>query len=80
MTADEIKTLLKSPDYYNRYNKAKHWSHVAVLAGRAMQSAEFNESQLIAEDKIKAIGSSLYADGTIIKGCAITLGGSFQGA
>ena len=73
MTADEIKTLLKSPDYYNRYNKAKNWSHVAVLAGRAMQSAEINESQLIAEDKIKAIGSSLYADGTIIKGCAITL-------
>ena len=73
MTADEIKALLKSPDYYNRYEKAKHWSHVAVLAGRAMQSAEFNESQLIAEDKIKAIGSSLYADGTIIKGCAITL-------
>ncbi|MBQ7594146.1 MAG: DUF4815 domain-containing protein [Synergistaceae bacterium] len=73
MTGEEIKTLLKVPEYYNRYEKSKNWDAVAVLSGRAMQSAEFNEIQSIAEEKIKAIGSSLYADGTIIKGCAITL-------
>ena len=73
MTGEEIKTLLKVPEYYNRYEKSKNWDAVAVLSGRAMQSAEFNEIQSIAEEKIKAIGSSLYSDGTIIKGCAITL-------
>ena len=72
MTADEIKELTQSGSYYNRYDKAKHWEHIAVLAGRPMQSAEFNEIQMIADDKIKALGNSLYADGTIIEGCAIS--------
>ena len=72
MTADEIKTLLKSQNYYDRYDKAKNWDFIGVMAGRVMQSAEFNEIQHILEEKIKALGNSLYADGTIIEGCAIT--------
>lgn len=71
MTADEIKALIQSTEYYNRYDKANHWDNVAVLAGRPMQSAEFNEIQNIAEEKIQAIGNALYEQGTIIKDCGI---------
>ena len=72
MTADELKKLVSSSDFYDRYNKAKHWDFLPVMAKRAMQSAEFNEIQHIAEEKVKALGNSLYADGTIIEGCAIS--------
>ena len=72
MTADEIKTLMKSGDFYDRYDKNKKWDFLGVMAGRAMQSAEFNEIQHILEDKIKSLGNALYADGTIIEGCSIS--------
>lgn len=72
MTADEIKELMKSPNFYDRYTKNKNWDFLGVMAGRAMQSAEFNEIQHILEDKIKSIGNALYSDGTVIEGCAIS--------
>lgn len=72
MTADEIKELINSSSFYDRFDKSKHWDFLGVMAGRAMQSAEFNEIQHILEEKIKAIGNSLYAEGTIIEGCSIS--------
>ncbi|MBQ9573893.1 MAG: DUF4815 domain-containing protein, partial [Synergistaceae bacterium] len=72
MTADEMKQIVASQDFYDRYDKSKNWDFLPVLAGRAMQSAEFNEIQHIAEEKVKALGNSLYADGTIIEGCALS--------
>ena len=72
MTADEFKQLMNSPNFYDRYDKNKNWDYIGVMAGRAMQSAEFNEIQHIIEDKIKSIGNALYSDGTIIEGCAIS--------
>ncbi|MBQ7577239.1 MAG: DUF4815 domain-containing protein [Synergistaceae bacterium] len=39
---------------------------------RAMQSPEINEIQHIFDEKIKSLGNALYADGTIIEGCAIS--------
>ena len=72
MTADELKQLMKSPNFYDRYDKSKKWDFLGVMAGRAMQSAEFNEIQHILEEKIKSIGNALYADGTVIEGCAIS--------
>ncbi len=72
MTADEIKALVKHSDFYDRYDKSKNWDFVAVIAGRAMQSPEINEIQHIFDEKIKSLGNALYADGTIIEGCAIS--------
>ena len=72
MTGGEIKTLIGVPEYYNRYEKDKNWDYVAVLVGRATQAAEINELQNILEDKIKAVGSSLYEEGMIIDGCGIS--------
>ena len=51
MTADELKKLVGSSDFYDRYDKAKHWDFLPVMAKRAMQSAEFNEIQHIAEKR-----------------------------
>ena len=72
MTAAEISKLINSPNFYDRYDETKKWDYVGVMAGRAMQSAEFNEMQHVLEDKIKSLGKALYADGTIIEGCAIS--------
>ena len=72
MTADEIKALVKHSYFYDRYDKSKNWDFVAVIAGRAMQSPEINEIQHIFDEKIKSLGNALYADGTIIEGCAIS--------
>ena len=72
MTADEIKSLINSPNFYDRYDKSKNWDFLGVMAGRAMQSAEFNVIQHMLEDKIKSIGNALYSDGAIIEGCAIS--------
>ena len=69
MTADEIKTLTGSPDYYDRYEESKGWRQIAFLAGRAIQSAEFNELQHIFDAKIKSLGNAMYTDGAIIEGC-----------
>ena len=49
MTADELKELMSSSDFYDRYDKSKNWDFLGVMAGRAMQSAEFNEIQHILE-------------------------------
>ena len=72
MTADEMKALVKHSDFYDRYDKSKNWDFVAVIAGRAMQSPKINEIQHIFDEKIKSLGNALYADGTIIEGCAIS--------
>ena len=72
MTAEELKKLMHSSDFYDRYKKSDKWDFLGVLAGRAMQSAEFNEIQHILEEKIKSLGNTFYAEGTIIEGCAIS--------
>ena len=71
MTADEIKSLINSNDYYNRYDKDKHWDHIGVLVGRATQAAEINEIQSLLEEKIKRVSQTLYENVTIINGCGI---------
>lgn len=80
MTAEEIKTLVNSPDYYNRYDKSKNWEYIALIVGVPTQAAEINELQSLIEDKICSVGKSLYDDGTIIDGCEIVLNATTQKA
>ncbi len=68
-----FKDIVNHPDYHNRHEEIQNVEHVAILAGRDWQSAEENEIQCITDDKIRALGYSLYIDGTIIEGCDITL-------
>ena len=76
MTGEELKSLIGVANYYNRYDKAKNWDYVAILVERATQAAEINEIQNIFEDKIKAVGSSVYEQGMIIDGCGISYSSS----
>ena len=73
MNAEELKALVGDPEFYDRWAKEGRWSFIATLAGRHMQSAEQNELQHVLEEKIRAVGRATYADGTILRGCAITI-------
>ncbi len=73
MTSDEIQALVGHPDYYNRYDPAKEWEYLALISGRGMQAAEGNELQHMIEAKITALGNAIYANGTVIEGCEISV-------
>ncbi len=73
MKSEELKALVKHPDYHNRFDISKKWDYISIISGRAMQGAEANEIQHILEEKIKSLGNALYVDGTVIEGCEITL-------
>ncbi|VFM97351.1 MAG: protein of unknown function (DUF4815) [Candidatus Kentron sp. G] len=53
------------------------WGYVRqlYLAGRGIQSAEFNELQDIVGDRITGIGRALLSDGDIIEGCECVVSG-----
>ena len=80
MTSDEIKELVNSPDYYNRFDKNKNWEYILLFVGRPTQAAEINELQNLLEEKIKAIGKSFYEDEIIISGCEISVNTSTKKA
>lgn len=55
--------------YYNRSEaeQAKGYERHEFLAGRVLQSAELNEVQAYATNRIKALGDALYKDGDIVR-------------
>lgn len=55
--------------YYNRSDEeqAKGYERHDFLAGRVLQSAELNELQSYARNRIKALGDALYKDGDIVR-------------
>lgn len=55
--------------YYNRSEaeQAKGYERHEFLAGRVLQSAELNEVQAYAANRIKALGDALYKDGDIVR-------------
>lgn len=55
--------------YYNRSEEeqAKGYERHDFLAGRVLQSAELNEVQAYASNRIKALGDALYKDGDIVR-------------
>lgn len=57
------------PGYYNRSEEeqAKGYERHEFLAGRVLQSAELNEVQAYATNRIKALGDALYKDGDIVR-------------
>lgn len=55
--------------YYNRSEaeQEKGYERHEFLAGRVLQSAELNEVQAYAANRIKALGDALYKDGDIVR-------------
>lgn len=57
--------------YYNRFDKSKKYDRTLFLAGRGLQSAELNEIQENALQKLKNVGDAIFGDGDVVEGTAI---------
>ena len=61
--------------YYERFDPAKNYEEHLFIAGRPMQSAEFNEVQKNSAYRLKNIADSLFKDGDIIRDAGVTVDG-----
>lgn len=59
--------------YYSRFDASKNYERHLGIAGRVLQSAEFNEVQESLMDRAKRVYDVLFKDGAIIRGCEITV-------
>lgn len=62
--------MLTLQNYYDRTDPAKGYQRHMFRAGAGLQSAELNEIQITAEQKLKSVGDALFKDGDIVSDCA----------
>jgi hypothetical protein len=60
-------------EYYNRFDPAKKYTKSLFIAGRGLQSAEFNEVQEYALYAMKNFGDAIFKDGDVVKGCTCVI-------
>lgn len=58
-------------NYYDRFDRTKNFDKHLFRAGYVMQSAEFNEVQSAAQDRLQRIADAILKDGDIISGADI---------
>lgn len=59
--------------YYNRFDPTKEYEELLFVAGRPMQSAEFNELQSNYSTRLRGVADSLFKDGDVIRDAGISL-------
>lgn len=59
--------------YYSRFNPAKNYEQHLFVAGRGLQSAELNEIQLSAANRIRGIADALFKDGDIVRDASVSV-------
>lgn len=60
-------------NYYSRFDPSKNYDQHLFLAGRGLQSAELNEIQLSAANRVRQIADALFKDGDIIRDAAVSV-------
>lgn len=68
--------LTNIPQYYNLFDPSKQYKQFLFLAARGVQSAEFNELQANLHENNRAIFDSMFKNGTVLTGGALSASGT----
>ncbi|NCA71716.1 MAG: DUF4815 domain-containing protein [Sphingobacteriia bacterium] len=60
-------------NYHDRHDPADNYDRHLFRAGHVLQSAELNEIQLAAQERVRGVADALFNDGAVLSGAAITV-------
>ena len=66
--------LNRSP-YYDDYDSSKNYTEILAVPGRVAQAREFTQMQTMLKDQIARLGNAVFANGTIVSGCSLSIDG-----
>ena len=67
---------LNTHPYYDDFDESKHYQRILAIPGRAPQARELTQMQTIIQNQVRKLGDSLYKNGTVLRGCKLTINDS----